>query len=128
MTGFPPKVARLIFEVRDDSSCFFCGQGLRWEDRGFGWSLHHRRPRGMGGTSEVWVNKPSNAVTLCGSGVTGCHGWVESHRAEATELGLLVSRNGLDRPVNVPVTKRDGSEYWLTDHGSAVPVGDGVVF
>lgn len=127
MSGFPPKVARLVFEVRDNSSCFRCGIGLRWEDRGIGWSLHHREPRGMGGARSSHVNQPSNAVTLCGSGTTGCHGWVESHRAEAEAAGYLVSRHGVDRPVHVPI-EHGGQLVWLTDWASIVPVGEEVKF
>lgn len=125
MTGFPPKVARLIFEIRENEACFYCRRPLRWEDRGTGWSLHHRRPRGMGGNREAWVNEPPNGIILCGSGVTGCHGWVEENRDVGYELGLLV-RRGEDRPVDVPVRRQDGTWWFLTRWGSATQIDEEV--
>ncbi len=128
MAAVAPKVVRLIFEVRDNESCFYCRKGLRWHERGIGWSLHHRRPRGAGGTSLAWVNQPPNAIVLCGSGTTGCHGWVESHRELATEYGLLVSMHGQDLPVHIPVRREDGTWWWLTQWGSAVETDQAVPF
>lgn len=64
-------------------------------------NTHHRRPRGMGGTKRGDANGLANLLTLCGSGTTGCHGWVESHRAEARAAGLLVSLHA--DPQDVPV-------------------------
>lgn len=59
----------------------------------------------MGGTSDVRINDPRNLIRLCGTGTTGCHGWVESHRTEALRTGWLVASLEdfqLDRPlVNV---------------------------
>ena len=77
---------------RDGYRCVRCGTPIEG-DRGVHWSLHHRAPRGMGGTRRPEVNSPSNLIPLCGSGVTGCHGFVESHRAEALDAGWLVSRH-----------------------------------
>jgi hypothetical protein len=76
----------------------------------------------MGGTRAAWINQPANLITLCGSGTTGCHGWVEHHPREARELGLSVSRNGL-RPDCVPVLTWRG---WLllTNDGKALPVDE----
>lgn len=121
--GFSPKTARLVFFVRDGEACVRCGRGLRWEDRGVGWSMHHRRPRGMGGDTSSEVSSPANALTLCGSGTTGCHGWVEQHRDEAFEAGWLVPKLGeLNDPRDVPVMHH-GVEKWLTDWGSAAEFG-----
>ena len=119
---FTPKLVRLVFEVRDNESCFYCGQGLLWHQRGMSWSAHHRKPRGAGGTSNPEIGKASNCVILCGSGTTGCHGWVETHRALASEYGLLVSTNGVDRPADIPVRREDGSWWWLTNWGSAIEI------
>ncbi|HEY5785857.1 MAG TPA: hypothetical protein VIT65_13870 [Microlunatus sp.] len=44
-------------------------------------SMHHRRKHGR-----VW--KPSNVIHVCGSGTTGCHGWIEAHPEKAHSLGL----------------------------------------
>lgn len=77
-----------------------------------GWSgasRHHRQPRGMGG-SRLNVHTPAHLLVLCGSGVTGCHGWVEGNRAEAYGRGLLV-RRGFD-PLAVPFLD-DAGDLWL---------------
>lgn len=57
-------------------------------------SIHHRRPRGMGGTRRVNVDSYAALVNTCGHGTTGCHGWAETHRTWALERGLLVPNNG----------------------------------
>lgn len=45
--------------------------------------VHHRVKRSQGGT---W--SPANLLDSCGSGTTGCHGWVEANPDKAHELGL----------------------------------------
>ena len=117
----PSAVVVDIVWVRDNGSCARCGTGLSFAQRGSQWSVHHRRPRGMGGTSELWVNQPANLVCLCGSGVTGCHGWVEANRADARDLGWLVSRNAKFVAAEIPVTYPDGRLYQLDDDGEKVP-------
>ena len=71
----------------------------------------------MGGTKELWVNQPANLVCLCGTGTTGCHGWVEANRADARDLGWLVSRNARFVAAEIPVTYPDGRLYRLDDGG-----------
>lgn len=73
---------RLIRE-RDDWRCARCA----------GWgplSTQHRRARGMGGSRWAGINLPANLLTLCGSGTTQCHGWVEHHPAWAKAHGWSV--------------------------------------
>jgi hypothetical protein len=82
------------------------------------WSLHHRKPRGMGGTKDPMINSPANLLLLCGSGTEGCHGWVETHRTEAYEFGLLVHRN--DDPESVCVKLMYGLVR-LDDGGGVQP-------
>lgn len=125
---FAPKTVRAVFFDRDKERCFRCYRGLKWEERGMGWSAHHRKPRGMGGTSDPKIARASNCLILCGSGTTGCHGWVESHRANALELGLLVPRNGNTDPAHVAAVREDGTVWWLTDAATAVEVGEKVPF
>lgn len=86
--------------ARDQGSCARCGRHVAHLERGFAWSIHHRRPRGTGGTSIAWVNQPANLLVLCGSGVTGCHGWVERERTRAFNEGLLVSKIGVATAMN----------------------------
>lgn len=101
---------------RAAGACEQCHRALRLEDRGIGWSLHHRQPRGMGGSKAVYVNLPGNLLVLCGSGTTGCHGWVEANRERALDTGLLVSRLSRVLPVQVPVLLSD-VVYLLDDFG-----------
>ncbi|PYY59992.1 HNH endonuclease [Curtobacterium sp. MCSS17_011] len=82
---------------RDRYQCFRCGRSILTG----AYSIHHRRPRGMGGTSAVSANLAANAVTLCGTGTAGCHGWTEAHRRDAFRLGLLMPQ-GTD-PAAVPI-------------------------
>lgn len=95
---------------RSVNRCERCGT-----DNAQFWSMHHRKPRGMGGSRNPAINSPANVLLLCGSGTTGCHGWVESNRAEAYELGLLVSYS--HDPVQVPVQLRYGEVVLLDDGG-----------
>lgn len=44
----------------------------------------------MGGTKLTALNLPPNLLHLCGSGTTGCHGWIEHHRTQAIRLGVLL--------------------------------------
>lgn len=55
-------------------------------------SVHHRRPRMMGGSKDELLHQPANLIVLCGTGISGCHGWVESNRAKARELGYLIQK------------------------------------
>lgn len=107
---------------RDGQACARCGKTLVGQ-RGLDWSIHHRVPRGMGGTKRKDVNSAANLIALCGSGVTGCHGWIEQNRAEGIKTGFLVSKFG---PVaaKVPVWHhRYGQVFLLPDGGvSSDPV------
>lgn len=73
-------------------------------------SLHHRRPRGMGGSRNPAISGAANFLALCGTGTTGCHGWVESNRTTAYLRGLLL-RTGSD-PTATPYVD-DRGHWWL---------------
>lgn len=115
MTGPNPKT-RLQVWTRDEGRCVRCGRyvGVAYREA----SIHHRRPRGMGGTQRIDTNQPQNLILLCGSGTTGCHAWVEQHRTKATLYGFLVSQwhNPADRWVHTYQGWRQ-----LTPDGKAVP-------
>lgn len=66
-------------------------------------NIHHRQRRNIGPEAAV------NYLDLCGSGTTGCHGWIEHNRRVAYERGWLV--HTWDDPAEVP---------WLPDDGDAV--------
>lgn len=118
---------------RDLWSCVCCGVGVQG-DRGVSWSIHHRIPRGMGGTTDPRLNSPANLVLLCGSGTTGCHGSVEHYRDKARERGLLLwrSQDPETVPVEVCVQMAGGlmeletRPYLLDDIGGRVEVRRGV--
>lgn len=59
-------------------------------------SIHHRKPRGQGGT-----NDPSNLLHLDGDGVAGCHGWIERNRKIAYRMGWLVHTE--DDPADIGI-------------------------
>lgn len=126
---FPPAVVRRAFFDRDGERCFVCRKTLRWEERGIGWSMHHRKPRGMGGTSDPRVASIANALTVCGSGTTGCHGLIERDREEALRLGLLIPTNATTEtfaPAAVWVRRQDKTWWLLTESGRAVEVEKGM--
>jgi hypothetical protein len=101
-----PKTRREVI-ARDRQTCQWCGI---WVDVTAGaYSLQHRRARGMGGSKRIDTDLPSNLVTMCGSGVTGCHGYIESHRDAARQRGFTLRDR--DRPELVPVLDHIGQ--WL---------------
>ena len=89
MTGFPPKVREQITRRASGMCeiCFFYAAE----------HIHHRRPRGVGGSKAPDTNTAANGLALC----TECHSWVESNRTKALELGWLV-RQG-HNPAEMPV-------------------------
>lgn len=69
---------------RDGHRCFRCGKHVseRWP----GYSCHHRQSKSVG------PDTLENRIMLCGSGTTGCHGWVHSHPKMSRDEGWIVSR------------------------------------
>lgn len=117
IVGLAPGVTDAVLE-RDQHSCSRCGDDLHGV-RGVGWSVHHRRPRRMGGDRRPETSLPANLLAVCGSGSTGCHGWIENHRTAAHALGLLLAADEV--PAAVPVAlwygvvvldDRGGFEQW----------------
>lgn len=60
-------------------------------------TIHHRRPRGMGGTRREATNYADNGLAACGA----CHHIVETRREWAYENGFLVRQ--ADDPASVAV-------------------------
>lgn len=86
-------------------------------------SIHHRTPRGMGGTRAPSINEAPNLLLLCGSGTTGCHGWVEGHRDDARRDGFLVA--SWEAPETVPFRDLAGDWWLLPDKFERILVGVG---
>lgn len=113
-TGPDAATVALVLE-RDGNNCRWCGFGVAGE-RGRDWSIQHRRPRRMGGDPRPDTNSPANLVLVHGSGTTGCHGHIETHRAEAQHHGWLLPSH--DTPTLVPLLIDGGSRWvYLTDDG-----------
>lgn len=93
-TGPSKLVVALVFD-RDGGCCIRCGKAFGSR------STHHRRPRRAGGDKRPATNRPANLITLCGTGTTGCHSWVEQNRTAALAAGWLLHAN--DIPSSVPV-------------------------
>lgn len=85
-----PQTRRLVL-LRDAGRCVWCGRP--WGSR---LDLHHRLLRSHGTD-----NRPSNLLSLCGSGTTGCHGAVHHNREKARTRGHVVAP--WDTPALVPV-------------------------
>lgn len=112
----PRKIRHLVYD-RAEQRCERCGAAGSWT-----YSVHHRRPRGMGGSKNAATNSPSNLVLLCGSGTSGCHGEVESDRWMAVQDGLIVPQHA--DPATTPVLLARGWTV-LTDDGCYIDTTDG---
>lgn len=117
--AFPQSVRDQI-RLRADGHCERCGRNIANVPA----SIHHRRPRGMGGGSG-WET-PECGVVLCGTGTTGCHGYIESNRAEASEQGWLVLHRDPRDPAEVPVFIAGG--WWLVTADKLIPFAQQVMF
>lgn len=113
-TGPDAATVQLVL-ARDLHACVRCGADL-FGLRGVGWSIQHRRARGMGGTDRPDTNQPQNLLAVCGSGTTGCHGWMEGHPIGAEVAGWRVRQS--DDPRRMPVDHARYGRVFLTPNGS----------
>lgn len=111
MTG-PSNVTRRTVLERARGRCEICCGKVG--------AIHHRRPRGAGGTSLSWVNQPANLVALC----TDCHLAVESNRDAAMGAGLLLPYSAED--ASAPVVLWRGLVY-LDNHGGVTAAEKGAI-
>lgn len=70
--------ARQVVAARSGGRCEICRSSESL-------TFSHRKPTSLGG---LWA--PSNGIRACGSGTTGCHGWVEHHPDYAEQAGWRV--------------------------------------
>jgi hypothetical protein len=74
--------AYTVVQVRDMHRCGRCGMaGNNW---------HHRRSKSI---RDGHTHCPCNGVWLCGTGSTGCHGWVHANPFVSRKNGWIVSRH-----------------------------------
>lgn len=108
MTGFPKNV-RDVIAARAKGICERC------DFTNVGLQIHHRRPRGMGGSKDPETNTAPNGVLVC----PRCHSLIESFRDKALWWGWLV-RQG-HSPSEVPIFYK-GVWSLLADDGVVTPV------
>lgn len=104
---FKPEV-REIIRKRAKDRCEMCGAITAYHQ------IHHRRPRGMGGSKDPASGSPANGLWVH----PGCHVKIESNREQAYEKGYLV-RQGHD-PSQIPV-KIGYLWYLLNNDGTMTP-------
>lgn len=95
---------------RDGHACLVCGEGGALE-------VHHRTPRGAGGSRDRHSACFCNLALLC----TRHHAWFERNRLIALTDGFLVRR--VDHPADVPVRTRAGRIYLRCDGSVTLPIG-----
>lgn len=89
-----------------------------------GAQLHHRRPRGIGGTRDPLINSPANIVNIC----YPHHALVEQFRVASQERGFLISRLSALTADQVPLLYRDGRWVLLHDDGGIEQLSDSELF
>lgn len=114
----PPQSADELVHEREQYRCAKCGVNIfSVPDR----SVHHRRNRGSGGSSDPAINLPSNLLLVCGSGTTLCHGWIGRHPEMARLRGFTVSTNSKNDPAEMKVEHAIHGWVYLTNDGGWRP-------
>lgn len=103
-----PASIRAAALDRDGNRCAKCAG---WSAEGM--NLHHRQLRSQGGKNVL-----SNLISLCGSGTTGCHGWVHASPAKSRDLGLIVP--SWAEPDEMPVRTWHGLVLLTNDEDALV--------
>ena len=105
---FPNEIKEMVAE-RAGWRCEICGKGVTSPQ------IHHRRPRGMGGTKRKNSASPANALFLD----MECHTDVEKNRYVAIVNGWVLSQS--DDPSEKKFRHHEGWKY-LTDEGGYLKV------
>ena len=110
-TGFSPSVRGIVLE-RCAGLCEVCGRQRMAQ-------IHHRRPRGAGGSKAADTNRASNALAVC----SDCHSWIEHNRIKALSNGWLV-RQGHSPRMTPVLYGGAGGWVFLADDGGLQWGGD----
>ena len=105
----PDRATVDLVRARDGDRCLRCRREYQ--------QIHHRKPRGMCGTTDPAINGPENLICVC----QDCHSWIETHRAQARAEGWLVSQWG--DPAAVPLVINH-LPVWLGADGLTYPRKD----
>lgn len=103
-TGPDAETVEVVY-VRAGYACEIC-DAMVGDRRGVDHHIHHRRPRGVGGSKRPDTNSPANLLLLC----PDCHRTVESRRGEALGVGWLVPQPG-DPAATAVLVHRDRWTY-----------------
>jgi 5-methylcytosine-specific restriction enzyme A len=104
-TGASEEVLDLVRE-RCGGRCERCARSLAGGD------LHHRIPRGMGGSRDLRLNRASAVVALC----RHCHTHVEHYRLSGMRDGWLLTR--IEDPRIEPIRSALHGRVLLADDGT----------
>ena len=111
MTGFSQHVKQMIF-ARSEGYCEVLSLACELAAT----EIHHRRPRGMGGTKKPETNYASNGLAIC----RRCHLKCEAMRSWAIDNGFIVRQS--DNPAEIPVWWRSS---WSGNRKAMVLLDDG---
>ncbi len=103
------EATRNKIKERADNRCEVCGARIL-----NGGQIHHRRPRGMGGTRRPDASSPSNGLYVHAD----CHARIESNRKRAAHLGWLV---GWGRQTETAEVRLWDGWFILTPEGDRLP-------
>lgn len=110
--------------IRDDGRCVVCGRVLVGE-RGWDWSVHHRRGR----DGKADSHSMPNLILVCGGdNQAGCHGRIHQQRSWAEPNGFWLSRVRSADPLLEPIRIHGYPQpVWLTADGisETPPTQDG---
>lgn len=110
----PDKHTCHLVDSRDGARCVRCGESLY---NVLTSSRHHRHMRSH---PFPGLHEASNVIDVCGSGSTGCHGWIHEHPRKAMANGWLVSGYD-DQPETVPILTAQHGWVLLDNEGNWTP-------
>jgi 5-methylcytosine-specific restriction protein A len=111
-----PRATRELVLARDAFGCVSCGRHVGGMTD---YSVHHRIPRGMGGSTDERLNRPSNLILSVRQRHHRLSRLVESRRNDARTWGYLLYR--LSEPSAVAVYTYLGWTMYHDDGSVAHP-------